>query len=116
LDLVRELARAAAAAERAGSSLGHPRTIVEGGRPLARRVRRRPRRIADNVIVATNGYTDALITGARADRCCRSTAFQVATDPIDPVASRRRFCPADTPFTTAAGWFCISAAVPTTAS
>ena len=85
LDLVRELARAAAGA---GARLFIRSPATQTTRSGGRWIVECPggRVVADNVIVATNGYTDALVPGL-AQSLLPVNSFQVATDPIDP--SRR---------------------------
>lgn len=87
LDMVRELARVAAGAG--------ARIFTRTPAKLLSRTANRwhvdcpnGRIIADNVIVATNGYTDALIPGL-ARSVLPVNSFQVATEPIDDSLSRQ---------------------------
>ena len=90
LDLVRELARAAAGA---GARLFARSPVVQLSRAADRWHVVCPggRVVADNVIVATNGYTNALIPRL-AQSLLPVNSFQVATDPID-ASLRSRILP-----------------------
>jgi sarcosine oxidase len=81
LDLVRELARAAASAG-ARIFTRSPATLLSGSAGRWRVDCGSGRIVADNVIVATNGYTDDLVPGL-ARSLLPVNSFQVATDPID---------------------------------
>jgi glycine/D-amino acid oxidase-like deaminating enzyme len=85
LDLVHELARVAAGA-------GARIFARSSAKVLSRTAGRwhvdcpNGRVVADNVIVATNGYTDGLVPGL-ARSLLPVNSFQVATDPIDDLSS-----------------------------
>jgi glycine/D-amino acid oxidase-like deaminating enzyme len=81
LDLVRELARVAAGAG-ARIFTRSPATLLSRAGNRWQVDCRSGRVIADNVVVATNGYTDALVPGL-AQSLLPVNSFQVATDPID---------------------------------
>lgn len=87
LDLVRELARAAASGGARIYTRSPATTLSKtGGRWHVEC--RNGRVLADDVIVATNGYTDALVPGL-ARSLLPVNSFQVATDPIDASLCRQ---------------------------